>query len=303
MKLHLGVKSDPIEYRYTFDWLFGVMAEFGLRRLQLGSFFAMYEVEDAWFTELRKRAEKKQVRISSFFTSHRELGGFMSGDPHLEAATRRSWERLIHLASITGADSAGSSAGPVMRDRPGTREAGIQCYFRHIKELSLLARRKGLSALTVEPMSSVFEFPATPEEVRRLDGESDAYYSANLDSAVPLYYCADISHGVADAEERVIADNWQMFELEIPHMWEFHFKNTDRIFNSTFGFSREERERGIVDLTRLKALIEKNADRFPRPDVTGYLELPGPKIGRDYADCHLPKMLADSLEALTRVFG
>jgi ribulose-phosphate 3-epimerase len=190
-----------------------------------------------------------------------------------------------------------------MRDQGHCREAGIRCYFRHMKELTRLARRRGLSALTVEPMSSLFEFPSTPEEVRRLDAEFDAHVAASGGSAVPLYYCADISHGVADAEERVIADNWDMFELEIPHMWEFHFKNTDPIFNATFGFSGEERARGIVDLTRLKALIERNEDRFPAQEVTGYLELPGPKTGRDYTDRVLGKMLSESLEALTEVFG
>jgi ribulose-phosphate 3-epimerase len=152
-------------------------------------------------------------------------------------------------------------------------------------------------------MSSLFEFPSTPGEVARLDAEFDAHLAANRDSAVPLYYCADISHGVADVQEKVVADNWDMFEREIPHMWEFHFKNTDPIFNATFGFSREERARGIVDLTRLKGIIERNADRFPAAEVTGYLELPGPKTGRDYTDCALGKMLSDSLEALTEVFG
>jgi hypothetical protein len=155
----------------------------------------------------------------------------------------------------------------------------------------------------VEPMSSVFEFPSTAEEVRRLDCEFDAHLSASRGAAVPLYYCADISHGVADASRKVVADNWEMFELEIPHMWEFHFKNTDAIFNSTFGFSDAERERGIVDLGRLKALIEANDERFPGPVVVGYLEHLGPKVGRDYTDNELKRTLSASLEALRKVFG
>ena len=85
-------------------------------------------------------------------------------------------------------------------------------------------------------------------------------------------------------------------------MWEFHFKNTDAIFDATFGFGPEERARGIVDLQRLKALIKGNAGRFPVKEITGYLELNGPKTGRDYTDAHLERMLVQSLEAIKAVF-
>ena len=112
---------------------------------------------------------------------------------------------------------------------------------------------------------------------------------------MPLQLCGDISHGIADAEGRVIHDNWSLFEMQIPWMREFHFKNTDAIFNSTFGFGPEERARGIVDLARLKALIDANAARFPCAEVTGYLEIGGPKLGREYADRHLERMLVESL--------
>ncbi len=303
MKLRVGVKSDPIENRYTYDWLFGIMADHGIRYLQLGSFFAMYELDDEWFLSLARRAEKKGIQITSLFTSHRELGGYMAADPSMAAVTRRSWERLIRLASLTGASSAGSSAGPVPRDRAETREAGIRGWLGLMRDLTRSARAQGLAALTVEPMSSIFEFPSTAEEIRRLDRESDAWRATDPEGAVPLFYCGDISHGVADASGCVTADNWEMFEREIPHMWEFHFKNTDAIFNATFGFSPAERERGIVDLRKLKDLIARNADRFPGQDLVGYLEHPGPKVGRDYTDNRLHAMLTESLEALVSVFG
>ena len=44
--------------------------------------------------------------------------------------------------------------------------------------------------------------------------------------------------------------------------------------------SADEQARGIVDLARLKELIERNADRFPARELTGYLEINGPKIGQ-----------------------
>ena len=302
MKVHLGVKSDPIESRYSFEWLFDIMQGLGVHRLQMGTTYHTYSADDSYFRQLRTSAEKREIRISSLFSSRRELVGFATGDSALEAATRRGWERLIRVASLVGADTAGSNALVVMRDQPHLREPGIRCFIENMKGLLRTARAAGLSSLTIEPMSSVWEYPSTPDEVRRIATELDPFLAANPESTVPLLLCGDISHGVADADGKVVHDNWSLFELEIPWMWEFHFKNTDAIFDATFGFGPEERTRGIVDLSRLKQLIDRNAGRFPTEAVTGYLELSGPKVGREYSDPQLERMLVQSLEALKAVF-
>ena len=39
LQLQLGVKSDPIEYRYSHPWLFQLLAEEGVRHVQLGTHF------------------------------------------------------------------------------------------------------------------------------------------------------------------------------------------------------------------------------------------------------------------------
>jgi ribulose-phosphate 3-epimerase len=252
---------------------------------------------------LRAAAEKKGIRILSVFTSHREMGGWSSGDPSLEATARVGWERIIRVAALVGAESAGSSAGILMRDQPEGRRRGQECFFSNMKDLMRVAKREGLRAIAIEPMSSVWEYPSTPEQIRAMTSVFDSTHAAAREDTVPVRFCGDISHGVADEQKRVIHDNWDMFELEIPWMWEFHFKNTDSIFNSTFGFGPEEQRRGIVDLHRLKALLEANAARFPTNDVTGYLELPGPKLGRDYTDKLLRSELEESLAALREVFA
>ena len=302
MKVRLGVKSDPIECRYTFDWLFGILQDFRVSRLQMGSTFATFTADEDYFRRLRARAEKKGIRISSVFTSHRELGGFASGDPALEATARWGWERLIHVAALVGADSAGSNAGILLRDQPGLREPSLTCFFSHMRDLMRVARREGLSTITIEPMSSIWEYPSTPEQLQSMVSVLDPMHEAAPAETVPVYLCGDISHGVANEAKCVLHDNWEMFEREIPWMWEFHFKNTDAIFNSTFGFGAEERARGIVDLARLKAIVEKNAGRFPTEEVTGYLELPGPKLGREYTDGLLRGQLEESLAALREKF-
>ena len=119
-----------------------------------------------------------------------------------------------------------------------------------------------------------------------------------------LQYGASTAALVAeDAARVVLHDNWSLFEAQMPAMWEFHFKNTDAIFNGTFGFGESDRGRGIVDLARLKTIIDRNARRFPRADeIVGYLEISGPKVGRDYADGHLGALLSESLTAIRDVF-
>jgi len=303
MTVHVGVKSDPIENRYSFDWLFGLMAESRVDRLQLGSSFPFFHADPEWFRDLRRKAERRGIMIASTFTSYREMSGFFAGDPHLEAASRLGWERLIRVAAWVGASSAGSSCGSVLRDLPGEKEPGLARWFRHMKELSRTAKAAGLSALCIEPMSSLYEPPSTPGEMDRLTHEMDAFNAADPAGTVPVQFCADISHGLADRDRRVVVDNWRLFEAGIPHTREFHFKNTDDRFDRTFGFSAEERSRGIVDLKRLRALIDANADRFPVRELVGYLELPGPKTGRDYTDNLLGPALCESLAALKAVFG
>jgi hypothetical protein len=49
-------------------------------------------------------------------------------------------------------------------------------------------------------------------------------------------------------------------------------------------------------------MIGKGSGGFPRGEVTGYLEIAGPKLGREYADRHLERMLVESLQALKAVF-
>jgi ribulose-phosphate 3-epimerase len=303
MTVHVGVKSDPIENRYSFDWLFGLMAEQHAGWLQLGSSYPFFHADPAWFRDLARKAEHRGIRIASTYTSYREMTGFFAGDPHLEAASRRAWERLIQVASWVGASSAGSSCGSVLRDQPGQKEPGLARWFRHMKDLTRTAKAAGLSALCIEPMSSLFEPPSTPDEMDRVTREMDAFHAADPAGTVPVRFCADISHGLADRERRVVVDNWRLFEAGIPHTHEFHFKNTDDRFDRTFGFSAEERARGIVDLARFKALIDANEHRFPVREIVGYLELPGPKTGRDYTDNQLGPALGESLAALKAVFG
>ena len=298
MVFDIGVKSDPIEYRFSFEWLFALMRDAGVRNLQLGSFFELYSLEDAWFRDLRSQAASYGISIRSLFTAHRELGGLLTGDPSLERVARKNYERLIEVAALLGASYVGSNPGAVMRDRMASKDAGIACYLRHMKELMHGAKSLGLSALTIEPMSCSAEPPSFPAEIEHMLGELASHHQRESGRTVPVYLCGDISHGLANRDGQVLHGNLELFDFEIPRMCEFHIKNTDATFGSTFGFGEEERKRGIVDLGALMALVHRRAADWPVREVVGYLEIGGPKLGRDYSDYLLGKQLDESLAAI-----
>lgn len=302
MSIALGVKTDPIQHRYSYEWLFALLEELHIHHVQLGGFFEMPVLDDRFFLDLRGSAERHGVRIRSVFTAHRELGGFFSGNVYLERAARALYERFIHIGSLVGADFVGSGPGSILRDRLEQKEAAIACYLRHMKELMHQAKEKGIKGLSMEIMSCQAEPPASPHEVERFMAELGEYHRRNGSSTVPVYVLADVSHGLADRARRVVFGNLEMFEVAIPYLCEFHLKNTDRAFEDTFGFSEDERRRGIVRLADVRRILERNAARLPLPVVTGYLELPGPKIGRDYADCELERMLSESIRSLRAYF-
>ena len=169
--LQLGVKTDPTEYRFSYPWLFRLLADEGVQYVQLGTFFEIYQLPDEYFHRLRREAEDQGIRIHSIFTAHRELGGFFNDEPGWEAVARRNFERLIEVGALVGAQSVGSNPGAVYRDRMDTKRRGTQCYLRHLKELMQFAHERGVPWLTIEPMSCLAEPPTVPQEIRQMADE------------------------------------------------------------------------------------------------------------------------------------
>jgi ribulose-phosphate 3-epimerase len=302
MQLRLGIKSDPIEYRYSFPWLFRLMVEEGVTALQLGSFFEMYQLPDAWFVRLRHQAADHGVAIESVFTAHRELGGFFHEDPAWTAVARRNYERLIEVAALVGARNVGSNPGAVHRDLMGLKATGVQRYLAHMKELMRFARERGIEWLTIEPMSCLAEPPTLPAEIRAMGEELAAWHTTDPAGLARVGYCADISHGYLSADESICVNHIDLFTAALPWLVEVHLKNTDRRFNSTFGFQPANLETGIVDAAAFRKLIEQNVGSIPVDTLTCYLEIGGPKLGRDYSDIQLEAQLRESIQYLKQKF-
>lgn len=298
VQLELGVKTDPIEYRYTFPWLFRLMSEEGVHLAQLGTTFEFYQLPDEFFLELRRQADDCGVQIASIFTAHRELGGFFRDEPGFVAVARRNFERLIQIGRLVGAESVGCNPGAVLRDHMGTKPQGMATYLQNMKELLHFAHENGVSWLTIEPMSCLAEPPTLPEEMRDMAEELTAYHRQHAKTTAKVGYCVDIAHGYADATGKIVHDHLALFQAALPWLYEVHLKNTDAKFHSTFGFTEKERAKGIVDVAEFVRLLEKNADKLPVRRIAGYLEIGGPKLGRDYSDHELEDALRQSLRYL-----
>jgi ribulose-phosphate 3-epimerase len=296
--LHLGVKTDPVQYRYSYEWLFRLMAEEGVRHAQLGSFFELYQLPDQWFTDLRNLAASFDVHISGVFTTHRELGGFFRDEPGWQEAAMRSFRRMIEIAALLGASAAGSNPGSVLRDRMSDKAAGIRRYMDAMRELLVYAGRLGVPYVTAEPMSALAEPPTAPEEIRTMGEELCGFVANRRGETASFGYCVDVAHGYADGEQRVRWNHLQLFEATFPWLQCVHLKNTDAHYDATFGFSDAERARGIIDIPRTRALLVENARILPVREVVGYLEISGPKLGRDYSDPRLEASLRASLRYL-----
>lgn len=302
MKIEIGIKTDPINTRYSYDWLFDLLKEEGIKYIQLGAFFEMFHVGDdnSYFLSIREKAEKRGLKLKSMFSAYREFGGFFYDHPAMEKAADTMYRKYIKAAGVLGLDYAGTNPGAVLRDQSHKKDKGTELYLKYMKEYQHLAKEVGLKALTIEPMSCMAEPPTTPEEMKYYCDILNNYHKQNQSSTVPVWLCGDISHGLADVNKNIVFSNIDLLKAGIPMMAEFHFKNTDAIFNSTFGFSDEEMKKGIIDLNEIKTICESG--NWPVNEVVGYLEIMGPKIGRDYTDPFLGDALRTSLRAIKKVF-
>ena len=77
MKVHIGLCSDPIEYRYSHAWLFDLLRDLGVSYVQFGSIPEMYLLEDGYFQDIRRQAERRGIQIRSCFASRRETRGLL----------------------------------------------------------------------------------------------------------------------------------------------------------------------------------------------------------------------------------
>ena len=303
VNLHLGVKSDPIEYRYSWEWLVRILADEGVGFVQIGTFFEIYQLPDSALLRLRETAERHGVRISSIFTAHRELGGFFQEEAAWHNVAFRNYQRLIQVGALLGASSVGSNPGAVLRDQMHLKAAGIRNYISAMKQLMHHAASCGVKTLAIEPMSCLAEPPTLPAEMTDMAEELMAYHGEHTEDTARIGYCFDVSHGYVDETRRVRHTSIELLDAALPYVTEIHLKNTDALHESTFGFTPADRERGIINIEAFRDRLLANSARLPVRDLVGYFEIGGPKLGRDYSDRDLEKSLRNSIRYLREAFA
>ncbi len=302
LSLKVGLKTDPIDYRYSFEWLFRLLADEGIGDIQLGSFVEIYHLPDEFFLWLKKRAAAYGVSITSMFTSHRELGGFFRSEPGWIDVTERNYRRLIDIGALLGALSVGSNAGAALRDQMDIKDRGVRLYLERMKDLMEYARERGITTLCLEPMSSLAEPPTLPQEIGDMLRELNEHHESHPGKTARFGLCFDVAHGYADQNGVVRFDGMQLLEASLPYLHEVHLKNTDSLFRETFGFSKEQRSYGIIRVEDFRDLLLSRSDEIPVDQIVGYFEFDGLKRGRDYSDYLLGDALRESLRYLNDVF-
>ena len=222
--------------------------------------------------------------------------------PAWEKVARRNLERLIEVGALLGAQFVEFNMGAIVRDRLSFKEEGVRRYVHHMQELLGYAHRQGVPHLTLEPMSCLAEPPTLPDEIRGVAEELLAHHRQHPNQTASFGYCLDVGHGYVDRDFKLVWDNYQLLEATLPYLREMHLKNTDPHFEAVFGFSPAEREKGIIQVEAIRDYLVQNADVIPVKELTGYLELGGPKRGRDYSDIGLEEELRVSLRHLRDTF-
>lgn len=293
----LGLKTDPIETRFSYPWLFQILREEGVRHVQLGTFFELYQLPDGFFRELRDQAQAADITISSVFTAHRELGGWFRPETGFVDVARTNLRRLIHIGGLLGAESVGFNAGAVLRDRRPDLASGLRIFQREFADALKVAKDCNVGTLTLEPMSTWAEPPTLPADISRMGQECAAMHEADPTGTAQFGYCVDVAHGYLNESGKVVHDHWDLIQATLPWLHELHLKNTDARYHSTFGFGPGT-EHGIIDIGALRDFFRLHRADMRNPHPIAYLEIGGPKIGRDNTDPHLEAELRASLRAI-----
>ncbi len=67
--LHLGIKTGSIEYRYSWDWLFRILAEEDIRYVQIGTFFEIYQLRILRWSHYVKKLKDTVFKSPAYLRS------------------------------------------------------------------------------------------------------------------------------------------------------------------------------------------------------------------------------------------
>jgi len=235
----------------------------------------------AYHREVGEYGRKIGVEIASVLTFYRDNVSVAHPDPAIREVAMLVMESMAVQAGEYGAKYVGASLGTVLAEDFANERVRAKLFNAAAeawKKWMEMAHREGLRGVNIESMSTLREPPATIRSARKWLSELNDYHRRKPDTTVPCHLCYDLGHGPTEAEDDSPADrdfaSW--FEAFGDAIVEVHIKNTDSGFISTWPFTDEYKEFGIIDLDRV---AEAMRDHLRAPEVYVMVEVPG-KRGR-----------------------
>ena len=282
--LELGVRIDPTEDLYSYEWILQLMQEEEIRCAQLASFFGLYQLTDASVLELKARAEHFGVSFTSISAVHRELCGLFRPEKEYQRIATGIFERLVDIGALLEANSVGINVPMVPRhgDTRQEQQDGFRVRLGRLKDLVHRAQERGIDTLTVEHTTLD----------QRIAEELDADGTCTQIEAATIRYSFDTRSMATD----------RMLTHVVPQLHELHLRNTDLNLLGTFGFSERDRTVGIVDIPKLRQLLVSQPGGPHQRWITGYAEVAGPKPGGSHLDKTIQRANRESLRYLRETF-
>ncbi|MGP1397132.1 MAG: sugar phosphate isomerase/epimerase family protein [Inquilinaceae bacterium] len=212
-----------------------------------------FDIVDPWWPEalrapiaarIRKACAKEGVTLHSAFVglAHYSYNQLLSPMEEGRQAALHWYRNAIDFAGEMEVTAVGGPAGAVSADRAGDPQAMETAYRRLLDDLADLAdhaKKRGLSALLIEPTPLTREFPWTVEGAVRMQGDLAGR------TAIPIQWCFDWGHalyqplyGAKDARTKP----W--LEACGDHIGQIQLQQTDGQLDRHWGFTHDD---GIVD--------------------------------------------------------
>jgi sugar phosphate isomerase/epimerase len=233
-----------------------------------------------YYREVGRYADKIGVRIISMLTFYRDNVSICNPDSDVSQSAYVTMRMMAAQSGSCGCKLMGASLCTVHKEEmgdPRRYEELRNQALEYWKQWLVLAKEEGIEYVTLETMSTPREPPCTINEAKQILGCLRDFYDRNTNASMPVL-CYDLGHGVSASEKDVPGDDdFAEWFKAFPHdIFEIHVKNTDSLFLSTWPFTREYREKGIIDLGRVVEAVKKY---LRVPELYMIVEIPG-KRGR-----------------------
>lgn len=234
------------------SWAALIRSELGLELAQFS-----FDIVDPWWPSelrtsvakrIRKAAHAEGVTLHSAFVglAHYTYNQLVHPLPEGRAASLQWYKNAIDFAGELEVESMGGPAGAISAEEardPNIRAERYRGLLDALVELSEHAKKRGLSALLIEPTPLTREFPWNIEMANEMQADLAGK------TAVPIQWCFDWGHAVYKPLYGAQADDTLAWLKGLgQHIGQVQLQQSDGELDRHWGFTHED---GIVDPLRV----------------------------------------------------